>query len=521
MVETKGLHESPLDMWGDSFWKKHFRYFFFIKYILSVFIDFLQDHMKSPELSVLIAGLYMIGLNTELLGIYTANGLCEPYFPNYIAGLPDYLKLNYSFSKYSHYFYPLVFIGNLKSCPVLMTFICASFSFYDFSLVLIDVFIMQAIFCSGANGDIVGYVGIIAYAYLKVIIGGIISIYWMVLLIFPKKAGENLQFFSQIGKGINKGLQKILFLPSLNDTRELLALEINFPLRIKAAGVIAFLLTFSYAFIVIVLSYSLKNLIKLVDDQIDYLKECPPDNPFIAINLSTLSIITNKEGIQLLKKVNEYLEPLFICITIGMIFGLLLAIFSIFNMFYMFKKIWLILKSEGEQSSSLERIWKFKAHNSIFFCAQFIVNTVFLEIIFGFSVFSTAYCFSLYDVRIGIWDYIKNREAAFWITLIPLFFGASYFRVLTDKNNYIKNKVYFCFWDFWFFIAGTVASAIKGLFRFMIAIISVMVLGYRVEESIVGAPLDRFDTLFNGFYGSIILHCLREDLIPSKIRLEK
>jgi hypothetical protein len=142
MVETKCLSENPLDVLGDSFWNKHFRYFFFVKYFFSVFIDFLQDHMKSPELSVLIAGLYMIGLNTEFLGIYTAYGLCEPYFPNYIANLTDFLKLNYSFSRYTHYFYPLVFIGNLKSCPVLMTFICAFFSFYDFSLILIDVLII-------------------------------------------------------------------------------------------------------------------------------------------------------------------------------------------------------------------------------------------------------------------------------------------------------------------------------------------------------------------------------------------
>lgn len=258
---------------------------------------------------------------------------------------------------------------------------------------------------------------------MKVIVGGVITIYWIVLLIFPASAGENLQFLSQIGKGINKLLQKILFLPALKNTKDLLALEIKFPLRIKAAGIIAFFLTFLNAFIVIVLSYTSKNLMKLIDEQIDYLKGCPPDYPFIAINLSSLSIITNKEGIQLFEKFNEYLEPLFICTIIGMISGLILAIFSIFNMFYVFKKIWLILKSEGEQSLNLERIWKFKAHNSIFFCAQFIVNAVFLEMLIGFSVFSTAYCFSLYDVRIGIWDYIKTREVTFWIMFIPLLFG--------------------------------------------------------------------------------------------------
>jgi hypothetical protein len=52
--------------------------------------------------------------------------------------------------------------------------------------------------------------------------------------------------------------------------------------------------------------------------------------------------------------------------------------------------------------------------------------------------------------------------------------------------------------------------------RFALGCLSVIVLGYRVEDSIIVAPLDAMDTLYCGFYGSIILYCLKEGIIPEE-----
>ena len=131
----------PFNSQGDRFWKSHFKCLYFIKFFISVFIDFLEDSMKISELSILIAGLYMVGLNAEFLGVYQAYALCIPDFPNYISNIPSILSLETSFPKYSHYFYPLIFIGNLKSCPYFLTLFCFCFSVYDLILLSIDVIV--------------------------------------------------------------------------------------------------------------------------------------------------------------------------------------------------------------------------------------------------------------------------------------------------------------------------------------------------------------------------------------------
>jgi hypothetical protein len=127
-----------LNYWGESFWPRHLGFFGFIKFFFTHLIDFLEDKMHSPELSILIAGLYLLGLSSSLLGLYQAFGYCEPFFIDYYS-VPDFLLFASDISIYSHYFYPLVFVGNLKRAPFFITFVCACFCLYDFVLILVDV----------------------------------------------------------------------------------------------------------------------------------------------------------------------------------------------------------------------------------------------------------------------------------------------------------------------------------------------------------------------------------------------
>ena len=127
-----------LDIWGNSFWRRHLKIFGFIKYFCSQFIDFLSDQMHSPELSVMLSGIYIIGLNANLLGLYSAIAICQPLFPYYLK-VPNELLLISKFSLYSHHFYPLLFVGNLKKSPLIITVVCALYAGYDFILLLVDV----------------------------------------------------------------------------------------------------------------------------------------------------------------------------------------------------------------------------------------------------------------------------------------------------------------------------------------------------------------------------------------------
>lgn len=123
---------------GDKFWPDHFRDIKVFRFVISCIIDFLKEKMYSGELAILISGVYMLGLNVQLMGIYTSVGLCEPYLTiNY--PIPELFLMSNTFSKYVSHFYFLSYIGNLKNSPYIITILCAIFGFYQFSLTFVDV----------------------------------------------------------------------------------------------------------------------------------------------------------------------------------------------------------------------------------------------------------------------------------------------------------------------------------------------------------------------------------------------
>ena len=95
--------------------------------------------MIFPALSMYILGYYYIDLNSEFLLLYDVQAMCQPMNPNHVS-VPDYLLIEKNtMSKYSHYFYPLVLLGNIKKTPFFITLLCATYCVYDFILVFVDV----------------------------------------------------------------------------------------------------------------------------------------------------------------------------------------------------------------------------------------------------------------------------------------------------------------------------------------------------------------------------------------------
>lgn len=131
-------YKKPLNCEGERFWSNHFKVFAVLKFWFPPLVDFVEDKMHCVELAAIISGSYMINLNSNLLGIYSTFSMCEKYFPDGFDA-PDALKITNKFSIYSHHFYFLVFLGNLKSSPFYITILSALFCIYDFILILVDV----------------------------------------------------------------------------------------------------------------------------------------------------------------------------------------------------------------------------------------------------------------------------------------------------------------------------------------------------------------------------------------------
>lgn len=86
-----------------------------------------------------------------------------------------------------------------------------------------------------------------------------------------------------------------------------------------------------------------------------------------------------------------------------------------------------------------------------------------------------------------------------------------------DQKNFIKNKAYFSFWDTWYFVIGNVGAFFKAFIRYLLGIASVLLLGYRVHISIMPHPFGEIDTLCAGFYATVVVECLKENIIPRSV----
>lgn len=130
-----------------------------------------------------------------------------------------------------------------------------------------------------------------------------------------------------------------------------------------------------------------------------------------------------EQGKDLLDFIIYLLTPIYGCLVAGFACGLVVVIISVLNMLYYYRKIIFTLRDEGSTSKLLEKVWKFRAHSSIFFCAQFVLNSFFLNFIVAFFMFFACYIISFRETYIFGWLYIKTRPPEFWIGLTPVLLG--------------------------------------------------------------------------------------------------
>lgn len=236
-------HDKYLNYQGEDFWPDHFRDFKVLRFFISAFIDFLKEKMHSPELSIFIAGIYMLGLNVRLMGIYSTYALCQPFL-SVDFEVPTFLMIENSFSKYISHFYFLCFIGNLKNTNFVITSLCAFFGFYQFALMFVDVICIQLMFCIENNRMFIEYNGLFVYAYCKCIVAFIIAVHWLVILISPTSVGH-IQILPCLGACVRTLFLKSCKFKFLKNIYENIKRPFDYPLRIKAAATIAFGICFA------------------------------------------------------------------------------------------------------------------------------------------------------------------------------------------------------------------------------------------------------------------------------------
>ena len=175
-MEDKVL--DPLNSWGKDFWKRHLKCLFWMKYLTVYLIDLLTNQFKFKDLTFGLIGFYLFGLDTERLGIYAVYGGCkEIYYVSSIQeesiGSSDPLSLLGDLSIYLHSFVPLMFAGNHKKAPYVISLAFGLFYLYDSVIRIIDVRLIQITYCKHLDSD-----------YQSIKIATVFTIFRMVLSIW-------------------------------------------------------------------------------------------------------------------------------------------------------------------------------------------------------------------------------------------------------------------------------------------------------------------------------------------------
>ncbi|CAG9326423.1 unnamed protein product [Blepharisma stoltei] len=378
---------------------------------------------------------------------------------------------------------------------------------------------MDASFCPVSAQDGVNYIFTIIPAYSRAALSVWSSFLWLVLLIFPKRYYKITQLYGIIGNIVKWSLIKLLWCKKRKKTRKILEKKFKYPLRMTTAAWISYTFALATTLEVLIYSYQLIYLIDWMksDDSGFYFQNT--ERTIIAFgNHNLLSSSDDDDSKDAKDKIILFLEFLYPSIVIAFFIGHAFVIYSILLMLYKYKRFMMIIIEDNDRAF-LRQIWKFSSHSAMFFIPQFVVNTLFLQVIYSFFVFFIFFLIVLFAVLIDLRSYLASQSPWFWIGFIPLILGIFYFPRLVEKNNKIKNKLYLSFWDGWNFFIGFVGAFVKGLTRYILGSLFAFFVGFKAHRSVMPYPFDSYDALYNSFYGCIVLHCVSLGILPSEEEL--
>ena len=77
------------------------------------------------------------------------------------------------------------------------------------------------------------------YSSFKTIVSGLIVFYWTIALLVPKRHHNKFEIYGYIGNSLNWIIVRLLKLIRFPEFKELSKIPFEYPIRIKAAGIIA------------------------------------------------------------------------------------------------------------------------------------------------------------------------------------------------------------------------------------------------------------------------------------------
>lgn len=68
--------------------------------------------------------------------------------------------------------------------------------------------------------------------------------------------------------------------------------------------------------------------------------------------------------------------------------------------------------------------------------------------------------------------------------------------------------------DTWFLLLGFIGTAIKGIVRYVTALLFKLISGFKPHISAYPPPYNFQDPLYRSFYAMIVVSCLRDRIVP-------
>lgn len=272
-------------------------------------------------------------------------------------------------------------------------------------------------------GDFIYNANTLVFAYFRTFASGVIVIYWAIGLFIPKKHRKTFEISSLFGHFFNWLLYTLFCCKYFTFFRVFSKIPFNYPLKIKAGALLASGICIASFIITLISGYSIYNTINNLKSYLAYLEIQPPFEIFMIIRLETTYKISVVSGKELLKISIDLLETFYPCLVISATGGLLISFFSIYSLFYVYKKMILEIREQGQDSDLLEHIWKVKSYNSIYFCTQFATNCFILNAISAVFLFTLTYVISLNIFQSAFVHFFFTRSPGFWISFFPVVLG--------------------------------------------------------------------------------------------------
>ena len=216
----------------------------------------------------------------------------------------------------------------------------------------------------------------------------------------------------------------------------------------------------------------------------------------------------------------EYLWALPYACVMGCVGGLVLSLFSVFSLYYNYRKTILRVIEEGPDSAFLLSIWSVSSHHSLFFPRTLHPVQFMTHIIYFYALFSYILIIFLF-ILLSSWFYTLIytflKDHPFWLPLflIPTAIKLLYLpRLAYRPTGEIRHKVYFAFWDFLQATFGIGLGLIRGLVRYLLGFGLMVAFAYRSHRSVYSEKMRDYDALYTSFCGLVVLHCLRLGIEP-------